>query len=220
MYKLIIAITLLLCTVLPAFANGSNSNSTKSVTNTKQQNTDRNPWGIAVYGAKMTDNTLGEVLVFDMQMRQATLGAIEISYALSPQNIISRIFNKIDINVSLVANGTYQNDPHGNIYEFNPFIRLDWTKFPWNKYLLTTFGFGEGVSFASGIPDREIRTANHAEFSKKLLNYLMFELDFALPSHPNLQMFYRVHHRSGCYGLYQSSNSGSTAVGFGFRFFF
>jgi hypothetical protein len=201
------------------FAAPTKNHSQPTKTNNTTQ-TQRRPWGIFIYQGKMTNKRLNQVLRFDIGMREATLTSLELSYKLAKKNILSRIVNYIGADFFVAINGTYQDDPQGNIYEFNPYFGLTWSRFPWNKYVFTALSIGEGVSYASTIPDRELRTASHAENAKKLLNYLMFEAAFALPKYPNFQIAYRIHHRSACFGVYRSSNSGSTAIGIGLRYLF
>jgi len=177
-------------------------------------------YSVSAYYGFMTDKLLNQVLRFDINQRQAKLYAVEGDYRLSRQNKLNKIANLIYANIGLALNLTYERDPNGNIYEINPYLRLEWSTFPWNKYVMTTLSFGEGVSYASRIPDRELRTANHAENAKRFLNYLAFEAGFAFPKYPQYQILYRLHHRSACFGLYQSSNSGSTAIEIGFRYLF
>ncbi|HBY55802.1 MAG TPA: hypothetical protein DEG23_03190, partial [Coxiellaceae bacterium] len=58
------------------------------------------------------------------------------------------------------------------------------------------------------------------DFSR-LLNYLLVEITFALPSHPELQLAVRVHHRCTAWGTFpKNANAGSTNVGLGIRYYF
>ncbi|MBU0674203.1 MAG: hypothetical protein KJ950_06135 [Proteobacteria bacterium] len=113
---------------------------------------------------------------------------------------------------------------HDDHYEFNLVLVLRWLKFPWDRYLNTDFAFGEGISYATRCPPIEIdqHAINHgsAYNCSRLLNYLMFEFTFALPSAPATQFFYRIHHRSGDYGLINGVSGGSNFVGAGIRYEF
>lgn len=178
------------------------------------------PWGIFAYYTRMTNKILIRVLQFDIDTTKGDLYSLELNSQVSKENFLNKIFGLVGAQTGFALNATYQNDPRGDIYELNPFFRATWENFPWNKYLVTTASIGEGVSFASDIPEREIRDAEQAEKATKMLNFLIFECSFALPSHPDIQFVYRIHHRSGAFGLYNSSNSGSTAIGFGLRYLF
>lgn len=106
-------------------------------------------------------------------------------------------------------------------YEFNLVLVLRWLKFPWNHYLKTELAIGEGISYATKIPpiEQSQHAINHGltHNTSQWLNYLMFELNFALPAYPNTGVFYRIHHRSGDYGLINGVSDGSNFVGLGLR---
>jgi hypothetical protein len=52
------------------------------------------------------------------------------------------------------------------------------------------------------------------------MHYMAIEATFALPNHKDWQLVYRLHHRSGVFGLMQGDNSGTTAVQIGIRHYF
>jgi hypothetical protein len=92
-----------------------------------------------------------------------------------------------------------------------------WLTFPWNHKIRTTFAFGEGLSYATKIPNIE---RIHNEEVSRLLNYLSIEFTFALPQSEYFQLLTRVHHRSGAYGLFSNVKGASNAVGMGLRYEF
>ncbi len=96
-------------------------------------------------------------------------------------------------------------------------MAIRWHKFPWERHLLTTVGFGEGVSYASEEPSYEVelndKTAN-------VLNYLMFDITFALPSYPEWSLVLRIHHRSGVFGLIENVTGGSNYFTMGLKYTF
>jgi hypothetical protein len=120
--------------------------------------------------------------------------------------------------VQVAGNATIrQGDNQHTIYEADPYLLFRWANMPWDHYINTSFGLGEGVSYDSSVPAIEKRQNNN---TKRLLNYLMFEATFALPRYPTLQVVARIHHRSGAYGLYHAGNTGSNDVGLGIRYLF
>ncbi len=175
-------------------------------------------WNVSAFYGRMTDTILNRVLRFkDIQLGQAKLYSLEGAYQLAPDNLLRRFLQPALSTIFVGVNGTYEDDPNGAIYELNPFLMLRWQHFPLDKYIVTTFGFGDGVSFASGIPARETRDIQKAENARKFLNLLLFEVTAALPSHPDWQIIYRIHHRSGVFGLYSPGITGSTAIQVGIR---
>jgi hypothetical protein len=101
--------------------------------------------------------------------------------------------------------------------EWNGVFIARWLTFPWNHKLRTTFAFGEGLSYATKIPNIE---KIHKEEVSHLLNYLSIEFTFAFPQSEYFQLLARVHHRSGVYGLFNNVKGASNAVGIGVRYEF
>ncbi len=180
------------------------------------------PWAVMGYYGRMTNNTLGQVIIQDYTFAQETLYSIEFSHQLSVDNPLRRFLQPIVTTVEVVGNFTYRDDPVGPIYEFNPYVSFRWGHFPWDKYITTTFALGEGVSFDSKVPSIEVGNDadDKTDSPQKVLNYLMMEVTFAVPNHPHWELVARIHHRSGVYGLYNAENNGSTAIGLGIRYRF
>ncbi|MFH2065133.1 MAG: hypothetical protein ABIK15_08040 [Pseudomonadota bacterium] len=126
-----------------------------------------------------------------------------------------------------------QNTGFNKHNEFNLLLVLRWHEFPWNRHVKTTFGFGEGLSYATEKPPLEKdphyilhpalyeNSPNDEPYeTSRLLNYLMFDLTFALPDYPQYQVFCRLHHRSGVFGLMNEHTVGSNYLTGGFRYQF
>jgi hypothetical protein len=175
------------------------------------------PSAIMVYWGKMTANELLDDMALHFTITDETLYSIEFSQQLSKNNIIRRFFQPLLTTVEMVGNFTYRDDPVGPIYEINPYLAFRWANFPWNKYIVTSFAVGEGLSYDSKVPKQEIPEEGNPQ---RVLNYLMLELTLALPRSPQWELVARIHHRSGIFGLYESANGGSTAVGLGLRYRF
>lgn len=175
------------------------------------------PWSVLLYRGVTTENTLGQIFGMHYTTGNETIYSLEIAKELSRDNVIRRYLDPITSTVQLAGNVAYRDDSAGPIYEFDPYFIFRWQNFPWNRYLENSIGLGWGVSYVTRIPTWEQRNASN---TKRLLNYLMFELTFALPRYPQWQVALRLHHRSGVFGLYGADNAGSTAVGIGIRYRF
>lgn len=101
--------------------------------------------------------------------------------------------------------------------EFVAALNLRWTHFPWKRYLLTTVAFGEGLSYATALPEYEVKIINN---SNQLLNYLMLEATFAHPDLPAVALMFRWHHRSGIFGLINDVSGGANFFTTGLRYSF
>ncbi|MDH5655941.1 MAG: hypothetical protein OEZ34_08535 [Spirochaetia bacterium] len=87
-----------------------------------------------------------------------------------------------------------------------------------------SFGLGEGLSLASRNPDLENKRRNFLnlyeenEYSNKMLNYLMFEIELKPPGRFSAaKPFFRIHHRSGIYGIYCPPTCGSNFISYGVK---
>ncbi|HIJ59468.1 MAG TPA: hypothetical protein HPP56_02465 [Nitrospirae bacterium] len=77
--------------------------------------------------------------------------------------------------------------------------------------------FGDGLSYASTTP--KIETDN-SEDTSRLLNLLLTEITVGLPK-SKIDLFFRIHHRSGIFGLINGiEKGGSNFHTFGIRYFF
>ncbi len=103
--------------------------------------------------------------------------------------------------------------------ELNALVALRWKRFPWNDRLRTSAAIGEGFSFATEVPPLEIQSQENQNASD-LLNYLLLELTFGLPSAPHWDFVARIHHRSGIFGLFDDVDGGSNVLALGLKYTF
>lgn len=87
-------------------------------------------------------------------------------------------------------------------------VYLRYTKFPWNDRLLTTVAINTGVNYATDISAKEIQRSGNLK-GDRLLHYLAPEVTFAHPDNPDLQLVFRLHHRSGGYGVISETKGGA-----------
>ena len=179
---------------------------------------DQYPWAATYYyGVSFTD-PLFRILAGDTHRWSEHIQSLELARTLGEENMIRRFFNPIVGVVQIAGNLTVrQGVRQPTIYEFDPYIAFRWANLPWNHYVNTSLALGEGISYATSVPSLEKKDNDN---TKRLLNYLMMEATFALPSNPRLQLIARVHHRSGAFGLYHAGNTGSNDVGLGIRYLF
>lgn len=174
-------------------------------------------WGVLAYYARMTDRVMHQVLRFNISFARANIVAYELDRELACDNPIRRFLQPIVHQVNVAMNIAVQDDPNGPMFAVNPFLLLTWQYSLFPKTLITTFSIGEGVSYITGHPARETRDTERASNDRRFLNFLVVELTAASPEYPDWQLVYRIHHRSGVFGLYSPGIVGSTAVGLGIR---
>ncbi len=86
---------------------------------------------------------------------------------------------------------------------------------PWKVWFDSTFAVGNGLSYASTPPEIEIR---HLSRTSKLFYHLVFELTFNLKNTPEWEALFRIHHRSGIFGLFDGITGGSDFLCLGLRY--
>ena len=177
-------------------------------------------WNWMLLYGRMTDASLVDTFLFDYGWEEAKLYSADVGYTLKDTNVVVRFLDPVLSSIDVALNLTYQDDPAGNIFEISPYIMARWSNFPWSKTIRTTFGLGGGLSYASDIPSIEIHPQKPNGDYKNLLHYIAIEATFALPKRPDWQFVYRLHHRSGVFGLMDADNVGNTAVQIGVRHYF
>lgn len=172
------------------------------------------PWSFMLYRGTLAESDLLKVFT-GFNSGNQTIYSAEVEYELSPCNMIRHYVQPFSTTVYFANNVSYIDDPNGAIYEYDPFFLVQWGNFPWDKYIVNTFGIGWGVSYDTRVSTWE---SHDSDNTKRLLNFLAFETTLALPKLPQWQLVLRLHHRSGVFGLYGADNAGSNYVGVGIRY--
>jgi hypothetical protein len=180
---------------------------------------DRYPWSLMLYYGRTVDASLLEILQFHPPAKSEYIQSVELAHTLPVTDALRQLLRPLVSVTQIAGNLTLRHNHHqSTIYEFDPYLIFRWSLFPWQAYLNTSLGFGEGVSYTTGIPNSERR--KHVQFKRKhFLNYLLFEATFAAPHDPRWQLVVRIHHRSGAFGLYAKKDV-SNAFGIGIRYLF
>lgn len=93
---------------------------------------------------------------------------------------------------------------------------LRYKYFPWNKFVYTTVAINTGVSYSFNETAFEA-FEGRADGTRKLLHYLAPEITFSLPDRRDWELVFRLHHRSGIYGILGCSSCGTNVVSVGVR---
>lgn len=181
---------------------------------------DQKPWSVLYYYGQTVNGALIGIPTGNFKHWPEHIQSLELDKTLDIDNFLRRFLKPAVGIVQLSGNfvvRTGNNQP--TIYEFDPYLTFRWANWPWDDKLPTSVAIGWGVSYTTNVPAIERRGSNDDNLGH-LLHYLMFEATFARPSHPEWQLVLRVHHRSGVFGAFQVSNSGSNDVGLGIRYLF
>lgn len=98
-------------------------------------------------------------------------------------------------------------------------IYARYSRFPWNSIVRTTVGISTGLNFSSGVPEAENKRTPDGS-GDRLLHYLAPEITFALPKHPETELVFRFHHRSGAMGWVSETKGGIQFMTAGLRYRF
>ena len=208
-FRLCVAVCSVLCMLLAAVPCGAADERCLSKV------TDDHPWAVTFFSGAYTDRTVGVAL-------SNFPGALEKNYmhGIVLSRHIARFWNDW---FSLEGEGMVAHH-HGkhkearqSYQEYVAAMLLRYDHFPWNHHLHTSVALGEGLSLASKTPQREVQIRGH---SRRLLNYLAFELALTLPRHPRYSLVYRLHHRSGVFGLFDNVRGASDYYLLGLRYRF
>ena len=106
----------------------------------------------------------------------------------------------------------------GTFFETGGLILLRWLKFPWDRWVDTSFAIGDGVSWYSD------DSADYEEYmfttTYGLLNLFVVEGTFAHPEWERTSIVIRAHHRCDFWGEWKGANGGSTVPTIGLRYEF
>lgn len=200
------------------FAAEKNVDLEKNVNLNDQSLYDLYPNSVMYYYGITGSDALVRIFQGNFHRYPEHIQSIAFAHTLAQDNFLRRIVEPLVGVVQIAGNVTVRNGSNEpKIYEFDPYIMFRWDNLPWNNFINTSFGLGEGVSFDTSIPAIEKGENNN---TKRFLNYLVFEATFADPNYPRWQLVTRIHHRSGAYGLYHAGNTGSNDIGLGIRYLF
>jgi hypothetical protein len=165
-------------------------------------------WGVTLYGGWMTLETLASTIALptDLDSRYGFLG-------VGVARRLTTIW-KIDVEIEGQMLKHIGADNH---WELNGLVVGRWSRFPWNKHVLTSVALGGGISYASSLS--EFEGIRHEE-TKQTLGYLLLELTASHPRYPQWALSYRIHHRSGLFGAFGEVHGASNGIGIGARYRF
>jgi len=76
-------------------------------------------------------------------------------------------------------------------------VYFRWSAFPWSQKIRTSLAISTGLSYAWSLDQIEVANAINGGRGSHLMHYLSPEITFGLPQHPDWDLFFRLHHRSG-----------------------
>ncbi len=162
------------------------------------------PSAITVFGGSMTDNDWEDAFApWTLDFRDSTFVGLAVSHG------IGRFDHRLGFEIEGQVVRHFGDQDH---WEFNLPIIGRWEAFPWDAVVDTSLAFGVGPSYSSAKPKVEV--ANDGD-SRRLLVYWMLEIEVGPPD-KGWSAIFRLHHRSGAFGLV-ADEGGSNAMVIGLK---
>ena len=165
-------------------------------------------YSLSIYAGRMTDNSVDDFVdsFYGLDFEESYLLTLALARRIATYSDLA----SFEVEGQVVKHFDQQDH-----WEFNALLTARWEAFFWDKYLDTSLAVGAGPSYATDIPEIEVQRSGESE---RLQVYLMVELEFVLPSQPNVAVITRIHHRSNAFGtVADSGTSNALAIGLKFR---
>lgn len=170
---------------------------------------DKPSYALNIYGGRMTDNNIDDFVdnIPGIDFEDSYLLTLALARRIATVGELA----SFEVEGQIVKHFDQQDH-----WEFNALLAARWEMFFWDKYLDTSFAVGAGPSYATHVPEIEVQRSDGSE---RLQVYMMLELEVTLPSHPNMAVITRIHHRSNAFGTVADEGT-SNALAFGLKFRF
>lgn len=167
---------------------------------------------VTVYGGRLLNGNFSRLFYdpFSAEAKDTGIAAITGSYRV----------HRFDFGLSFeVEAGLARRFGEEDLTEIWASAVARWDRFPWNDTVYTTLGLAFwGPSYVTEFSDHE-RNRNEGK-KTHWMNFFAPEVTFAPPDNKDMELVLRLHHRSGVFGLYNGTDSGSTFWTAGLRYHF
>jgi hypothetical protein len=167
--------------------------------------------GVSIFAGIYSSDVFTDIVTSPWDTRTENIYLVTLSY----NRRLTTIFRHLDIEVE---GGVGRRFGDNDSVEAYAALALRWTAFPWNDHVRTTFAvYPIGPSYVADLSPSEVSKDGR---SANWLNYFAIELTLASPSLPQLEVLFRLHHRSGAFGAINGSTNGADFLSVGARYRF
>lgn len=170
----------------------------------------------SVFTGDYVENSLGQVLIAKPQPPNSWTYRDDHFIGLTFSRRAGTLWGHVDLEPEIGFGQRYGIQDESEVWAA---LFFRYHGFPWDKYIVTTIAASTGLNFASGVSQVEKERARDGE-GDQLMHYFAPEVTFALPSAPQNQFFFRMHHRSGVFGLVSDAFGGAQYGTVGLRIWF
>jgi len=172
-------------------------------------------WGILLFGGRLSKNAFGRTLNPFEPTNQTDI--FVLGAAASKKLYVGSYFDvEAEVGAGYQFSSSYPGNDSPQVWAA-AFLRYKY--FPWNKFVYTTVAINTGLNYSFKKTAFE-SMEGRIDGTSKLLHYLAPEITFALPERRDIELVFRLHHRSGIYGLLGCSSCGTNFVSIGIRKWF
>lgn len=169
---------------------------------------DDRPWSLTGYAFRLTDNNWRSAL-WPGTVDFIDAGAVALAAG-------RRVATLADDRLAIEIEGTLARHVGDQTHwEVAVPVIARWQAFPWDGAVDSSLAWGAGLSWASEEPATE---AARSDSTRQLMVYWVLEAT-AGPPGADWEAVFRLHHRSGGYGLI-ADEGGSNGLGFGVKWRF
>jgi hypothetical protein len=180
---------------------------------TEPQNAAPRDNAIAILGGIFSSDVFSDIVLSPWDTRTETIYLLSGSY----NRRLTTVLNHLDVELEAGIGRRFGDNNSAEAYAA---LGLRWREFPWNDYLRTSFAvYPLGPSYVANLSASEVSKDKDGR-SSNWLNFFSIELTFAAPSMPQLEAIFRLHHRSGVFGLINGSTNGADFLSVGARYRF
>lgn len=176
---------------------------------------------IAIFGGQATDTNFTESMFMPWTNDMQDIGVIAASFNHRHGELADYFGDVLpfglahDITIESEVGASYRfgDEDLGEAW-IAAYLRYD--DFFWNDVVYTTLAVNAGVSMLTELSGFE-RGRDAGGEASKFLHYMGPEITFASPDNKDLELLLRFHHRSGVFGVFDGTVSGSTFISTGLR---
>ena len=175
-----------------------------------------------IYTAQEVDTNLLElpsmILSGDIAFEDSYLEACAYNYTLKSFKFDNGSSVVLGLEGMLVKHRGLQNNFETNLVFMVRYRELFWK----NDFFNMDIAYADGLSYALSTPTNEkpVYTKDNPSGYYQLQNLIIIDSEFYTPYIDYIHLFFRLHHRSGVYGLVAPPKVGSNYLGVGLKYIF
>jgi hypothetical protein len=136
----------------------------------------RDAWTARLNAGFATDDDLGDIAIGNLEVDTGNQSMVGLDLG---RPIVDDFRDwPVDVDWRIGVQRLLEHGARPDAFAQTAYLKLYWRPFPWERFVSTRIGFGEGLSYAWSVPEVERKyAARHDEDTSRLLNYLDVSVD-------------------------------------------